>query len=208
MSPPPSSLPYRLVCFDMQGTLTRSNFGEHFWERLLPAEYARCQGIEPEPARAELREEFSRIGKSDFRYYQADYWLKRWGSPHTVLSLLEGSEVQPSLQPGVEEMLEEIGLFYPLLLFSATTHQFIRLELGAHQQRFIACLSSLEDLGLPGKPARAFQRLAELLDEPAERLIHLGDDPLSDLANPQEAGWEAQLWQGDPQAVLERLRLR
>lgn len=198
---------YKIISFDLQGTLSEASFSDNFWMQLLPKEYARSFKITLREAKTELAERFSKMGRYDRRYYDHEYWLNICQSSLSLTQILAESGARPQLVPGAEKALEEIGKAYPMIVFSSTTKAFIHMELGALANKFTAVFSSFDDLGLAGKPEKAFRQVAVRMGEEPASFIHVGDDPLMDVANAEKAGWNAFYWQGDYGPLLEELGL-
>lgn len=182
---------FDLVSFDVQGTLTDAAFGDAFWLDVLPGLYAARHGLEISEAKRQLREQFVAMGPYDARYYSVRRWLDglRTGlQPSDVFPLL-GSE--PRFFQEFVPLLEDLQGRCRLIAFSSTTREFLARELGERARFFARTISSLDDLGIPGKPKAAYGRLAKEFGVDPARCLHVGDSLEMDVTNARQAGWKA-----------------
>jgi 5'-nucleotidase len=183
-------VPFDLISFDLQGTLSDSAFSDEFWLDLLPRLYAEKHGMAFEAAQEILKREFKSIGKYDPRYYSAQYWISSL-CPHRSFSDVIARLVnKPLLFEDTLELVTRLSMTKPLIIVSTTTHEFIDVELGPAASSFKHVYSSLDDFGVAGKTSDLFQEIASRLGVPNHRILHIGDCPEMDIANARQAGWQ------------------
>lgn len=184
-------MPFKLVSFDLQGTLSDSSFSDEFWLNLLPHLYAEYHNIEFKNAKTILKQEFAEIGKYDLRYYSVEYWLGRLCPASSFQQIIQRLETSPYLYDDTLSFVKELHGVVPLIVVSTTTRRFIELELGGESRYFEHTYSSLDDLEIPGKPPEVFRKVAEKLGVEPAQILHVGDCEEMDVKNAKEAGWQA-----------------
>jgi putative hydrolase of the HAD superfamily len=114
-----------------------------------------------------------------------------------------------SLYPDVPEALDrldEAGLRLAVVSnWDVSLHATLH-DLGI-DGRFSAVLTSA-DSGSPKPQPELFQRAAAALDAPAQRLLHVGDDPAQDVDGARAAGFAAVLLQRDTEPDERTPRIR
>ncbi len=181
---------FDLISFDLQGTLSDSAFSDEFWLELLPRLHSEKYGTALEDSRAALRTQFAEMGKYDFRYYSAEFWLEQLCPDTNLAAVVDRLVKCPSLYLDLMDVVEELKPNIPLAIISTTTRSFIELELGSEARHFKHIYSSLDDLEIPGKPPGVFREVARRLDLDSARILHIGDCPEMDVTNALAAGWQ------------------
>ncbi len=196
---------YKIISFDLQGTISDSSFSDAFWLDLLPELYSQKHCVPLSDAKERLKSESKTFGRYDRRYYDFEHWLKELDAPLSWEERLKRITFTKNFYQGMEELIENASKKFPLLLFSATSHDFINYELGHLKQRFRWIFSALDDLQCAGKPPRAFSEIAKRIGVDPSNILHIGDDVVMDIKNSQEAGWNAYHFNAG--RVLELCRL-
>lgn len=173
----------KLISFDLQGTLSSAKFSDDFWLEILPRKYATFHNTSIESAKKELREEFKKFGKYDFRYYDNRYWEK-------VLKFDTKQEFKKLESPKLcLELLDFIkSLPLPHIIFSTTTYDFIYYELGEFSNLFDTIISTLDDYHIAGKSEEAYRILAKNFNLLPKEILHIGDNKIMDIDNAQKVG--------------------
>ena len=180
---------FAIISFDLQGTLSDSAFSDEFWLTQLPLLYAERYGITVDAAKSHLKEQFRRYGKYHERYYCARSWLAELCPGRTVADVARDLVNSPRLFGDTMELVRELSVApVPLIILSTTTHDFIELELKGAELSFRQIYSTLDNFGLAGKPAAAFQEVAKRMGVPVNQILHIGDCPEMDIKNAQAAG--------------------
>lgn len=182
---------YEVISFDLQGTISDSSFSDAFWLELLPQLYSEYHQLSVEDSKKALKEQFRSFGIYDMRYYSFDYWLKALNVTAEWNDLLKRVNKTPVLFPEMRSLIIKLSKEHPLLLFSATTKQFIQHELGDLVPYFKWIISAVDDLQCAGKPPQAFNSIATSLKISPEKILHIGDDATMDVKNAKEAGWNS-----------------
>lgn len=181
----------KLLSFDLQGTLTDHEFSSEVWLELLPKVFKRAQNKMRRCDFDALLEDFKQIKENDRRYYDIHYWLKRAGSAETVCSLVSKAKIKPRIFPTMKKIVQEFGKRFHLIVISATTKEFINLELKSSGVKFKKVYSSYDDFSGAGKPAAIFTQVSKEWGFKPEECFHTGDHRLMDGESPRDAGWHS-----------------
>lgn len=183
--------PYEIVSFDLQGTISDAAFSDEFWLEILPRLYAEKYCVSLDESKQILKTHFKEVGRYDIRYYSYDYWLKKFEIDLSWDELLTHFNKNALVFPEMQTLILKLHKRCPLLLFSATTRQFIDHELGELKSAFRWVISALDDLKCAGKPKEAFVDIAKSLNVQPNKILHIGDDTLMDVENARLAGWNS-----------------
>lgn len=182
---------YKVISFDLQGTISDAAFSDEFWLELLPQLHSEHHNLPIETSKQILKTEFKNFGRYHLNYYSFDYWLKTLNVNLDWNDLLKRVKRSPVHFPEIRELIIKLKDRYPLLLFSATSRQFIDHELGDLREAFTWIFSALDDLKCAGKPPEAFLYIASVIKVAPQEILHIGDDTLMDIENANAAGWHS-----------------
>src|SRR5581483_11237687 len=135
--------PLKLISFDLQGTLSASSFSDEFWLDLLPTLHADKHNMTLEQSRLQLEKEFQSKGKYDAIFYDHRLRLNNLLSEWNFSSLINRLKTRPVLDNKMMYIVKNIPSHIPRILLSATTREFIDLELGNEKQHFYKTISSI-----------------------------------------------------------------
>lgn len=76
-----------------------------------------------------------------------------------------------------------------VIILSATTRDFIDIELGQASHYFNEIFSTIDDFKTAGKPCDLYLHIAELMGVKPEDCFHIGDCWEMDVNNARKAGW-------------------
>ncbi|MDP2672572.1 MAG: HAD family hydrolase [Nanoarchaeota archaeon] len=179
---------YKVISFDLQGTLSDHLFSDEFWIEILPKFYSEKNNISLEQAKKDLHKQFKEIGRYDFRYYSVKYWLKKINMIISFKKIIKLTKNKPLFFDDVTELVKDLSKKVNLVISSSTTKDFINVELGVNKKYFKKVFSSLDDFNIPGKPKEFYLKLAKKLGVKPEEILHVGDDEEMDIKNARLAG--------------------
>lgn len=183
---------YEYISFDLQGTLSDSRFSDEFWMELLPKLYAKTLKLSEKEAKLELASFFRSVGPYDYRYYDWRYWATKLNLSLSFDDLVGGLRHKPLIFPSMRSLIEELHhKALPLLIISSTTNDFIQEELGDLRPLFTGIFSSLDDLGIAGKPAHLYTEICKTLRVDPHSVLHIGDSQVMDVINASNAGLDS-----------------
>jgi HAD superfamily hydrolase (TIGR01549 family) len=180
---------YKIIAFDLQGTLSNSSFSDEFWFDTLPKLYSESKKIPIEDAKVQLKTLFKEYGKYDFRYYSVDYWMKELKLSLKFEDIKKLIITKPHFFRATIDLLEELSKKYTLIIISSTTKEFIKTELGKNKKYFKQVYSSIDDFNTAGKPKEIYLKIAQINNVSPGEILYIGDDPEMDVKNAGEAGY-------------------
>lgn len=182
---------YKLLSFDLQGTLSNSQFSDDFWLRLLPILYAQKYEITVAQAKDVLGQQFREMGRYDYRYYSPAYWLDRLCPGESLQTVSSQLHARPEFFSDTASVIAHLVGRVPLAILSTTTHDFITIELSGFEHYFNRVISCLDDFSTAGKTPGCFHRLATLFSVECQDVLHVGDCREMDIQNAISAGCDA-----------------
>ena len=179
---------YKVISFDLQGTLSDNAFSDEFWLELLPKLYSESKKVSLEEAKQALKTKFKEYGRYDYRYYSVQYWIKELDPKLKFNEIIKKINDRPFLFADTLKIIEWLHGKIKLIIISSTTNEFIEAELGDKRKYFDHIYSSLDSFGVAGKPKELYLKIAALLGVKSSEIIHIGNSEQSDIKNAKEAG--------------------
>lgn len=192
----------KYLSWDLQGTLSASEFSDNFWLMLLPSAYAAKHGCDLVAAKAQLWDQFKTMGKYDINYYDDAYWAEQLD--FTTIDILREAVIQPSLNEELIDYLTNIEL--PSIILSTTTETFINYELGTKRSIFAHTYSCVDDFQTGGKTKEIYLNVARMLGIEPNEMLHIGDNMEMDSTNATQAGVHSIHYDGNTQTLIDTLR--
>ena len=174
------------VMLDLDGTLLDLCYDNHFWNVMVPEEWARANGVTLEAAQQRLRPVLAeRRGTLD--WYCIDYWSRAFGLDIPAMKVADAHRVR--WLPGAPEFLGRVRALGKRLVLLTNAHP-ATLAIKDSRVRvthyFDASFSS-QVVGAPKEDARFWPALALLEPYVPERCLFV-DDSLPVLRTAQAAG--------------------
>jgi putative hydrolase of the HAD superfamily len=191
----------KLISFDLQGTLSKSNFSDYFWLDLLPKKYSEKFNISIKLARKILKEKFKELGIYNILYYDDKYWSEYLG--FNTLEELEKFAVRPEINNEVYKIIKDIKI--PKIIISTTTNLFINYELKEKVNDFDKIYSCVDYFKSGGKTKKIYEEVCKEFNVNANEVIHIGDSKTMDFDNAKEAGINAILYENDINKLKDEL---
>lgn len=69
---------YKVVSFDLDGTLTDASFVDSVWLEGIPRLYSIKKGVSFDDVRKAVKREYDKVGKEKLRWYDLHYWIKKF----------------------------------------------------------------------------------------------------------------------------------
>jgi len=181
---------FKVISFDLDGTLMRSEFGDSVWLDGLPKIYARHKKITVQEAKESLHDAYDQLGKQQREWYDLNYWIHKHQLPITSHELLD--QYRSVIQPfdDVKPVLNKLSSSFTLIISSSAMREFINIELetSSLQGYFSNIFSSTSDTKMVKKDPFFYRMICEKLGISPNEMIHIGDDEASDVDAPKSIG--------------------
>lgn len=188
-----STLPPKIVSFDMDGTLTGGRFAELVWGEGVPGLYALARGVPLEEAREHVFREYAALGDGRTEWYDIKYWFGFFGLGGGWQKLLESYQHEICVFSEVRQVLEQLSQEYPLVVTSNASREFTDIELESTGLKpfFRTVFSATSDFGQVKKTPQVYMKVCQLIDVPPEQVAHIGDHRVFDHDVPRQLGIRA-----------------
>ncbi|NOZ64774.1 MAG: HAD family hydrolase [Caldiserica bacterium] len=182
-----------VISFDIDGTLVEQKFNDIIWEYEIPMQVAESKGWALEEAKNYCKDEYRKLGDKDLRWYDIEYWLKRFGIKTPAIDILRKWEksikVYPDVFPTLKRLAED-GL--RLIVITCMPRIFLKEKIYKFDSFFERVFSTISDFKKVKAP-EVYRHIAqEILAEPAS-ILHVGDHPVLDYEFSRQAGYKSLL---------------
>lgn len=180
-----------IISFDADGTLIDLDFVNTFWDREVPRLYGEKYGMDFAKAFKYVRSCYDALGDEDLRWYQPDYWFKRFDLPEDPEEVIHRIKHKVKVFPDALDVLQDLYGKYDLVVVSNAPWRFLNLGLKEIKHYFSAIYSCTSDLGMVRKKPEVYLRICERLGTKPEQLVHVGDHYKFDYEIPRSVGIRA-----------------
>lgn len=178
----------KIISFDADGTLVDRRFMDLFWNRGIPALYARKHNMSFEAAKAKVESLYSSVGEGDIRWYMPEYWFTLLGLEERFEDVLRRFEDELNVYPEARDVLEGLRENYELIVISNAPREILDFELKRVGDYFTKSFSSTTDFKKVRKTAEVYREILEKLGVRGDEIVHVGDHWDFDYLAPREAG--------------------
>ncbi len=205
----------KVVSFDLDDTLSDSNFDTLIWDIEIPKVYAKEKGLSLEEAKKIVIGEYDELwGKIKGDWRDASFWLKHFGLKTTWRDLLDMVKHEIKHFPEVKEVLrflKEKGI--KLIIVTSAEKKFLKAKVECEdiESFFDKTYSAPSDFNKDKKDKEVYEKVLEDFDIKANELLHVGDHKDTDFLLPKSLGIKAVLIdrndkEGDSIKNLEELK--
>jgi putative hydrolase of the HAD superfamily len=184
---------FRLISFDLDGTLVEPTFINLVWESGIPKLYAQKNHISLEEATTKVMTEYKRVGEASLLWYDIKHWFDFFHLPGDWKELLEEHRDEIRLFPEVKETLEELKKDFELIVTSNAAREFVEMEIKETgiSHYFSRIFSATSDFGQIKKGPQFYKKICDIMEVHPSQLIHVGDHYEFDFLVPQKLGMKA-----------------
>lgn len=181
---------YKVISFDMNGTLTQDHFVELVWGYGIPRLFADACNMSLDDARTHVFREYDKVGEDRIEWYDVKYWFRTLSLGSDWRTMLESFQHAASPFPDAKHVLGLLHKNYDLVVTSNAPTEFIQIELGAGslERYFKAVFSCTSDFGEVKKTPEVYRRVCDALGVAPEEVVHVGDHPRFDYDAPRSLG--------------------
>ena len=181
------SVIFKIVSFDVEGTLITRKFSQVVWEEAIPDLYARKKGISFDDAKVRVMREYAKVGDGRAEWYDIRYWFNHFGLTNPE-RLLNEHKQEITLYPEASGVLKDLGKNHKLIVSSNSSREFLKLELEKLDRHFHRVYSATSDFHQVKKTNQVYEEICRLLDVKPSEMVHVGDLLEDDFRAPRKAG--------------------
>lgn len=201
----------KVISFDLDDTLSDSNFDELIWRTEIPQAFAKEKNLSFEEAYKAVTTEYKNLWvKAQGNWRDASFWLEHFGLKTTWEDLVNAVHKEIKHFGDVDEVLTELSKKFTLVIVSNAERKFInaKIKCGNLDKFFKKIYSAASDFNKKKKDAEVFQKVLSDFNIKPEEMIHIGDDEEYDVKVPKTVGMQAFLLcrKGDKLADFRDLR--
>ncbi len=184
---------YRIISFDLDGTLVDRKFDDALWFEEIPKLYAAKHGATFEQAKAHCASEYNKVGDKSPLWYDIDYWFShfkiggRKGVDETTQKISHLIGVYGDAKPCLDSLKKQ---GFELILVSNASRYFLDQKISRTDlaKYFSKTFSVTGDLGKVKKSVEVYEQvLNEVRAQPRE-VLHVGDHLDFDYLVPRKLG--------------------
>ncbi len=179
----------KVVSFDVDGTLLDQAYNDVIWLEEVPGLYAERHGLDFGQAFDFVKGEFDRVGQLDLRWYDLNYWLRRFSLPFTSEELLLRHEDSLRIYPEVESVMSSLH-DYAVIIITAMPRDFLRVKMKKLRWPFAGVFSTVSDFKSVKTPD-VYSKICLEMGVAGNEVLHTGDLWDADYLAPKEAGLHA-----------------
>ena len=180
----------KIISFDLDGTLVKSDYPDKVWLEGLPSIYSKENNISLTQAKSFIFSEYDRIGEYQKEWYDIEWWFNRFQINYNWEKLLDDYRKDIKAFPEVEDTLNNLSKKYKLIVISNAKKEFIEIQLEETKLRpyFTYVFSSLSDFNTVKKLPDIYVKICQLLKIEPSEMIHVGDHKEFDYESPKKIG--------------------
>jgi len=179
----------KIISFDLDGTLVKTDFVDAVWLNEIPRLYAEKHGMDIEEAKKFVEKEYLKIGPESIEWYDINYWLNKFEIDTEYIEIFQKCKNKLSLYDDVIPALKNLDGKH-LIIISNAASEFIKFEieeLGIGEY-FREIFSAVSHFNKTKKDGKVYKKVCEKLNIGCKHLIHVGDNYEFDYIAPREAG--------------------
>jgi len=180
----------KIVSFDVDGTLIKSDFNDLIWQKEIPSLYARKREVSFEKAIKMIMEEYNRVGENNLCWYSMDFWIKHFHLDVRVDDIISKYESRIEIYPEVPSVLKKLEEKYPLIIITMMPSEFLLPKLKKIGNYFKSTFSTISDFGDLKSP-QGYLKICQRLQISPVNLLHIGDQWEADYLSPKKANINA-----------------
>jgi putative hydrolase of the HAD superfamily len=176
----------KIISFDVEGTLTTTDFSYAIWFEALQEAYADKYSISIEKAKSTVMSQFQKVENQGLESNDINYWFRKFdlSSPEVVMKKYK-NRVQ--YYPEVKEVLISLDRKYRLTIASGTPRNALGYLLNDIAYYFTDTFSSITDYGQLKTP-EFYDEMCRTLKVRPDEVAHIGDNWEHDCLAAREIG--------------------
>lgn len=196
----------KVISFDVDGTLVDSSFADKVWLEGVPSLYAEQHNIDFETARTIVVNAYDSVGENDIRWYQLDYWFRRFELKESPQNLLYQHKDAVCVYREVPQILKYLNKRYTLIVASNAPRDFLSFTLSNIKHYFDHIFSATSDFDQVGKDSTFYRKICQVSKVNPEEMAHVGDHYTYDYIIPLKIGINAFFLDRDTKKGIKTLK--
>ena len=183
----------RVISFDVDGTLVDQKFNEIIWENDIPALVAEKKGWDLIKAKDFCLSEYKKVGDKDMRWYDVEYWLKRFNIPALAIDIFKKREESIMVYSDVFSVLEKLKKQgFRIIVITCMPRIFLKEKIHRFDSHFEKIFSTTSDFEKVKSP-EIYLHVSEIIGTSPSAILHVGDHQTLDYEFSIEAGYHSLL---------------
>jgi len=180
----------KIISFDLDGTLVKSDYADKVWLEGLPKLYSEEKNVPLKKAKSYIFDFYKKVGESRKEWYDIAWWFQKFKMNSSWRNLLYKYKDDIKLFPETIETLELLKEKFKLIIISNAKSEFIDIQIKhTNIKPYFKCVfSSLSDFDLVKKTPDVYKQILEILKVQSDEIIHLGDNFEFDYISPKKIG--------------------
>jgi putative hydrolase of the HAD superfamily len=180
----------KIISFDLDGTLVKSNYANKVWLEGLPELYSQEKNIPLKKAKTYIFNLYEKVGETKKEWYDISWWFQKFKMNSSWQDLLYKYTDEIKLFPETIKTLDLLKEKFKLIIISNAKKEFIDIQLKQTKIKpyFKHVFSSLSDFDLVKKTPDVYKQVLEILKVHSDEIIHLGDNYEFDYISPKKIG--------------------
>jgi 5'-nucleotidase len=182
----------KVISFDLDDTLSDSNFYRFIWFTAIPEIYAKEKKVTFAQAYYTVIKEYYAL-KGIKEWTDPAFWLKHFKLKTSWTKLLQRTKHEIRHFPETRKVLGLLKKKYVLIIMTAAPHRMMRAKLAMEgiATYFYKTYSAPTDFGSSRKTTEVYRALLKKLKISPDEILHVGDHPEYDYVVPKSIGMRA-----------------
>jgi len=164
----------KVISFDVDGTLVDLKYNDLVWFKEIPELVAQRKKISFEESLKLVKEEYSKLGEHNLKWYDIKYWISYFDLKVSHLKILKKYESQIKIFPDVIPVLEELKKDFMLIVITAMPREFLTPKMKKFKKYFKFTFSALSDFK-ELKNSEIYSKICQILKVNPAQVLHIGD---------------------------------
>lgn len=180
----------KVISFDLDGTLVKSNYPDLVWLTGLPKIYSKEKNVSFDEAKKNIFKKYDEISSQRVEWYDLDYWFKRFKLKSSWEELLKKYSFAIDAFDDVEFVLKKLSKNFELIISSNAQKEFINIQINklGFDKYFKKIFSSISDFSCVKKHPDFYLQVLRNLNVKPDEIVHIGDSYEFDYDSPKKVG--------------------
>ncbi|RMF55136.1 HAD family hydrolase [Candidatus Woesearchaeota archaeon] len=180
---------YKVISFDLDGTLVKEDFDNLVWNEEIPKLYAEKYSLPVAKAKEEVFAEYEKLRGRTNRWTDIGFWFNRFNLDN-YKRLLDDMKYHICLFEDTLPVIKELNKDFRLIIISNAERKFLDIKIKAEglNNYFQHVFSAPSDFHTLTKGHNVFIKVCDTLKIRTSQIVHVGNDLITDYEVPARAG--------------------